>query len=284
MKVYLVKSKKTGKFVGKSKYSPEADTVEKARIFKRKSDITQSVIHSQLYDILAYELCPVQSEQIRHKYVITSAFYRTNNFPLFNSEAEAEAFLVDSKTGLHKDYFQIRPLIINDNKRHSIPTWQDYFLGLAVVVSKRSKDVHTKHGCIIVDGATNQILGTGYNSFPRKMRDSELPLNRPTDPNNKKDFNASKYPWMVHSEPNAVSNMIVKANQNTIAYVTGEPCFPCLVHMWQNGITQVIHRKAYGSINLIDDQTRENTQTLLAHTGMKVIAVEADLSWLSQLV
>ena len=89
--------------------------------------------------------------------------------------------------------------------------WTDYFLNIAKEVSKKSKDVHTQCGCILVHN--NKIIGTGYNSFPRLMNDDNLPTTRP-----------EKYDWMIHSERNALLNrtMIVDAFK---AYMTTKPCF-----------------------------------------------------------
>ncbi len=67
------------------------------------------------------------------------------------------------------------------------PNWIDYFLGLAKVVSQRSHDVHTKHGCVIAD-KNHRILGVGYNGFPHSLDDAQLPTNRP-----------DKYFWIIHS-------------------------------------------------------------------------------------
>jgi len=53
------------------------------------------------------------------------------------------------------------------------PSWENYFLGLAKVVSQRSHDIHTQHGCVITD-KSNRILGMGYNGFARGLDDSKL--------------------------------------------------------------------------------------------------------------
>ena len=44
----------------------------------------------------------------------------------------------------------------------SRPTWDEYFLAIVEVVSTRSPDPHTKHGCVLVD-AGKRVLSTGYN-------------------------------------------------------------------------------------------------------------------------
>jgi deoxycytidylate deaminase len=66
---------------------------------------------------------------------------------------------------------------------------------------------------------------------------------------------------------------------SAVAYVTGECCTPCLVHLWRKGIKKVVQRNSYGS-QLVDEKMRKNKEILLAHTGMQVYTVEPDLTWL----
>jgi dCMP deaminase len=111
------------------------------------------------------------------------------------------------------------------NKR---PSWEDYLLGLAFVVSTRSHDAETQHGCVIVD-ERHKILGTGYNGFPPGINEEGLPTRRP-----------EKYPWMLHSERNCLDNMKERPI-GTTAFVTGKPCVPCLHSMWTNGVRTVYY-------------------------------------------
>jgi dCMP deaminase len=120
-----------------------------------------------------------------------------------------------------------------------IPDWIDYFLGLAFVVSSRSKDAQTKHGCIITD-QNNHIIGTGYNSFPRQSLDNILPNLRP-----------EKYSEMTHSERNALSNLTISPWSivgGGIAYVTGKPCLDCLYALWNTNINTIYAANRQGSV------------------------------------
>src|ERR1017187_10116968 len=83
-----------------------------------------------------------------------------------------------------------------------IPTWDRYYLDICPVVAARSKDPKTQIRCAVV-GPNNttthtdhEIRSTGYNSFPRGIRD-DVPerLVRPT-----------KYLWIEHAERNAICN------------------------------------------------------------------------------
>lgn len=149
------------------------------------------------------------------------------------------------------------------------PDWTNYFLGLAKVVSQRSHDIHTKHGCIITD-SNNRILGVGYNGFPRGLDDSNLPTSRP-----------EKYPWMVHSERNALSNCVVRPD-NGIAYVTGQCCNDCIIALWQEGIKRVYMIDDHGT-HLFDQDAKKRFDTFIEMSRMEIHKVDVDLSWLKDL-
>ena len=48
--------------------------------------------------------------------------------------------------------------------------WTEYFLNIAESVKLKSKDRRTQIGAVIV-GKDNEIVTTGYNSFPRGIND-----------------------------------------------------------------------------------------------------------------
>lgn len=150
------------------------------------------------------------------------------------------------------------------------PNWTDYFLGLAKVVSQRSHDAQTQHGCVITD-QNNRILGLGYNGFPRGLDDKLLPNTRP-----------EKYPWMIHAERNALSNCIIRPD-NGIAYVTGQCCNDCAMALWQEGVTTIFMSNNHGT-HLFDEASRQRFDTFIKMSGIKIKYVEPNLSWLKQLV
>lgn len=149
------------------------------------------------------------------------------------------------------------------------PDWQNYFIGLAKVVSQRSHDIHTQHGCIITD-KNNRILGVGYNGFPRLMDDAVLPKTRP-----------EKYSWMMHAERNALSNCVIRPD-NGIAYVTGQSCNDCIMALWQEGVTKVVMSDSHGT-KLFDTKEQEKFDFFIQQTGMEIIKTEPNLSWLQHL-
>jgi len=154
------------------------------------------------------------------------------------------------------------------------PDWDNYFLSLAFVISSRSRDQETKHGTVIVD-RNNLILGTGYNSFIKGMNDASLPIMRP-----------NKYPYMIHSELNAVLNCKVlprEVNGGGKAYVTGRCCNHCLQSLIQSGVNEINMANRRGTA-LEDEKTLEIFNRIVDDSGIKVKVLEYDLKWIKQIV
>lgn len=108
--------------------------------------------------------------------------------------------------------------------------WDTYFFNIIDVVKKKSKDPHTKVGCVIV-GLDKEIRTTGFNGFCRGV--FELDPSRWERP--------EKYFWVEHAERNAIYNAArVGINLiNCIAYVQILPCVECAKALIQSGIKVV---------------------------------------------
>lgn len=109
--------------------------------------------------------------------------------------------------------------------------WKEYFLNIAEQVKLKSKDNSTQIGAVIV-GEDNEILSTGYNSFPRGLDDTiEERQERP-----------EKYHFMIHAEANAIVNAarIGSPIKNTKIYLTcSVPCSDCAKLIINSGIIEV---------------------------------------------
>ena len=118
-------------------------------------------------------------------------------------------------------------------KREGYISWDEYFMGLAFLSGKRSKDPVTQVGaCIVKD---KKIIGIGYNGFPKGSDDDELSWGKTND-----NILDTKYPYVVHAELNAILNSIMKLNGSTI-YVTHYPCNECAKAIVQSGISKVVY-------------------------------------------
>lgn len=123
----------------------------------------------------------------------------------------------------------------------SRPSWDDYFMNMAINASSRSKDPHTKVGaCIVKD---NRVLSLGYNGAPRKFPDNVIPNNK----DKSLPLMYQKYPYIVHAELNAILNYRgnISDFDGATIYVTVSPCYECVKALAQVGIKEVVYTKEY---------------------------------------
>ena len=117
-------------------------------------------------------------------------------------------------------------------KRTDYISWNEYFMGVAVLASKRSKDPNTQVGACIVD-KNNIILSTGYNGLPYGCSDDEYTWERTVED--------TKYKYVVHAELNAILNAQGKDLKNARIFVDLFPCNECAKAIIQCGIKEVIY-------------------------------------------
>ena len=120
-------------------------------------------------------------------------------------------------------------------KRADYISWDEYFMGVALLASMRSKDPNTQVGACIVD-ENNRILSTGYNGFPQRCSDDEFPWDREGS-----DQNCTKYPFVVHAELNAILNAGGRPLAGSRIYVALFPCNECAKAIIQSGIREIVY-------------------------------------------
>ncbi len=120
------------------------------------------------------------------------------------------------------------------NKREDYISWDEYFMGVAMLSAARSKDPNTQVGACIVS-QDNKILSMGYNGFPIGCSDDEFPWNRDGEPYD------NKYFYTTHSELNAILNYRGGSLEGSKLYVTLFPCNECAKAVIQSGIRTVIY-------------------------------------------
>ena len=118
-------------------------------------------------------------------------------------------------------------------KRMDVLSWDEYFMGLAHLSAMRSKDPSTQVGAVIVSGE-HRVVSIGYNGFPNGCSDEEFPWDR------EGDFGATKYPYVVHAELNAILNSKNDLRGCSI-YVSLFPCNECAKAIIQSGISRIVY-------------------------------------------
>ena len=84
-------------------------------------------------------------------------------------------------------------------KRKDYISWDEYFMGIALLSSQRSKDPNTQVGACIVS-SDNRILSIGYNGAPRGLDDDTMHWDR------EGSFLDTKYAYVCNGELNAILN------------------------------------------------------------------------------
>ncbi|MBP6890124.1 MAG: dCMP deaminase family protein [Veillonella sp.] len=119
------------------------------------------------------------------------------------------------------------------SKRIDYISWDEYFMGVAILAAQRSKDPNTQVGaCIVSDD--NKILSIGYNGMPLGCNDDDFNWDRDGNEDN-------KYFYAVHSELNAILNYRGGSLEGSKIYVTLFPCNECAKAIIQSGIKEVIY-------------------------------------------
>lgn len=144
-------------------------------------------------------------------------------------------------------------------KRTDYISWNEYFMSICILSSKRSKDPNTQVGSCIVD-ENNHIIGIGYNGFPNGCSDDILPWSR-DNPNNLEN----KYPYVVHAEVNAILNKNIMDLSNCRMYITLFPCNECTKLIIQSGIREIIY---------LQDKEDIASKKMLDLTGIKYTKYE----------
>ena len=119
-------------------------------------------------------------------------------------------------------------------KRSDYISWDEYFMGIALLSAMRSKDPSTQVGACIVN-SENRILSMGYNGMPRSCSDDEFPWDKNGNPLN------SKYLYVCHAELNAILNCASGNVRGCTVYTTLFPCNECAKAIIQSGIKLVIY-------------------------------------------
>lgn len=119
-------------------------------------------------------------------------------------------------------------------KRSDYISWDEYFMGVALLSAKRSKDPSTQVGACIVNGK-NKIVGAGYNGLPIGCDDDEFNWDK------EGEFLETKYPYICHAELNAILNNIGMDLSGCKIYTALFPCNECAKAIIQSGITEVIY-------------------------------------------
>lgn len=151
-------------------------------------------------------------------------------------------------------------------KRADHISWDEYFMGVAVLSSLRSKDPNTQVGACIVS-EDKKIIGVGYNGFPLGCSDDDLPWAR------EGDWLNTKYPFVCHAELNAILNSNNSASlKGATLYVALFPCNECAKAVIQAGIKKIV----YLSDKYADTDATKASKRMFDAAGVSYMPLETN--------
>ena len=140
--------------------------------------------------------------------------------------------------------------------------WKEYFRGIAHQVKLKSKDRYTQIGAVVV-GSDNQIVSTGYNSFPRGIDDSI----------DERQERPEKYYWFEHAERNSLYNaaLIGVSTKGCTMYLTcGIPCSDCARGIINSGISKIVCERVGGAVGNLWDEHAKRSIEMFNEAGVKI--------------
>ncbi|WP_430895301.1 MULTISPECIES: deoxycytidylate deaminase [unclassified Paraflavitalea] len=151
-------------------------------------------------------------------------------------------------------------------KRANYISWDEYFMGVALLSGHRSKDPHTQVGACIVNDK-NKIVGAGYNGLPAGCDDDEFPWSK------EGGFLETKYAFVCHAELNAILNNIGMDLHGCKIYTALFPCNECAKAIVQSGISEVV----YLSNKYEHTDSAKASRRMLETAGIKCREVETQI-------
>lgn len=153
------------------------------------------------------------------------------------------------------------------------PSWDEYFMEIAFLVSSRATCLRRKVGAILVKD--KHILATGYNGPPRGIkhcgeRESGCLRTQLNIPSGERH----EISRAVHAEQNAIIQAAVHgfSIKESICYTTNHPCVMCTKMLLNAGVKEIIYAEGY------PDQL---SAELLEESGITVRQFQLDVNKLN---
>ena len=139
--------------------------------------------------------------------------------------------------------------------------WHSRFIALAATVARWSKDPHTKVGAVAVSDS-RQVLETGFNGIPRRVRDLPERMERP-----------AKYLWTAHAEENLVAHAARRQLDGSTVYVTHLCCSACARMLINAGVSKVV--VGDGQTSMPQEQF-DVASVMFEEAGVEVVTKETE--------
>ncbi len=145
------------------------------------------------------------------------------------------------------------------------PSWDEYFMEMALVTAKRSTCMRRQVGAVIVKD--KHIIATGYNGAPRGIEHCEdrggclrQKLNIPSGERH-------ELCMALHAEQNAIiqAATLGQSIEGATIYVTHQPCVICAKMLINAGMQRIVVREGYPDTLAVE---------MLNEAGLKINMLE----------
>ena len=165
-------------------------------------------------------------------------------------------------------------------KREDYLSWEEFFMGSAILASCRSKDPNNQVGACIVND-DKKILSVGYNGLPKNMDDDTFDWKSTGEQTG--IIENIKDNYVVHAERNAILNFRgnMKELEGSTVYVTWFPCNECAKEIAQVGIKKVVYLRMYSKkdkVNISMKIFKDANVEIVPYNNEKEIDKEQELN------
>ncbi len=158
----------------------------------------------------------------------------------------------------------------------------EVYTEMMLAQARLSKDQNTRMGAVLVSG-DGRVLSTGYNGAPASFDDATIPYTREKrklaydlldaesgEVVSHHEFEANKYPFMVHAEINALHYARGKVPPGSKLYVIGFPCERCALEIALSGVSEIFVTKDDYDVNSSLNNSRDTAYYMFAQAGILV--------------
>jgi dCMP deaminase len=144
------------------------------------------------------------------------------------------------------------------------PSWDEYFMEMAILTSKRSTCLRRQVGAVIVKD--RHIIATGYNGAPRGIKHCEERGGCLREKLNVPSGERHELCIGVHAEQNAIiqAATLGQSIEGGVIYVTNQPCIICAKMIINAGISRIVVREGYPDQLAID---------ILGEAGLRIVVL-----------
>jgi dCMP deaminase len=147
------------------------------------------------------------------------------------------------------------------------PSWDEYFISIAELTSKRSTCLRRQVGAVIVKD--KQIVSTGYNGAPKGIAHCDEIGGCLREKMGVPSGERHELCRALHAEQNAIIQAATSGQsvEGATIYVTNQPCIICAKMIINAGIRKIIVSDGYPD---------ELAVTLLEEAGLKIVTLDRE--------